>query len=172
MSALLKSEGMVSVEEHLATEPFSEVKREYLGRCVRAMAGASDAHNIIAMNLHGLLHGKLRGKQCQAFGSDMKLRAEWAGETYFYYPAAMIVCDPSPGSRAVDEREKRTSYARVPEIMACVRIEQDQPAAIVDRRTPGGGWSSEGFSGLDAVVQVRSIGIELALADLFERVEF
>ena len=41
----------VSVEDYLAGEPLSEIRHEYLGGAIYAMAGASEAHNIIAMNL-------------------------------------------------------------------------------------------------------------------------
>lgn len=39
--------------EYLETEIRSEFKREYLGGVVYAMAGASEAHNVIAANLMG-----------------------------------------------------------------------------------------------------------------------
>lgn len=51
----------LSVEEFLAFETRSDVKHEYLGGVIYAMAGASEAHNRIATNLLGLLHRKLRG---------------------------------------------------------------------------------------------------------------
>ena len=38
------------------------------------MAGATDAHEIIAGNLFGILYGNLRGKPCRPFKGDRKLR--------------------------------------------------------------------------------------------------
>ena len=64
----------MSVEEFLAAEPKYPEKHEYLGGAIYAMVGASTAHNVIAMNLYGILHAGLRGRRCQAFGSDMKVR--------------------------------------------------------------------------------------------------
>ena len=54
--ALQVGEEFVTPEEYLAREPLHQVKHEYLGGVVYEMAGASEAHNIIAINLTSLLH--------------------------------------------------------------------------------------------------------------------
>ncbi len=63
-------------EEYLASEPDSEFKREFLGGAVYAMSGADEPHNRIAMNLIAMLHRQLRGRRCEAFGSDMQVRID------------------------------------------------------------------------------------------------
>lgn len=189
MSVIASRLPEMTVEEYLATEPLSEVKREYLGGVVYAMAGASEAHNIIATNLIGMLYSQLRGKRCQAFGSDMKVRLHPVDSTYFYYPDAMVACDPTDGghgwrerptalfeiisedTRRVDEREKRVPYLQLTSLQVYVRIEQKRPEVIVDRRTAEG-WVVERLDGLDAVLSLPSLNIELPLAELFERVAF
>src|SRR5579862_4545345 len=150
----------VSVEEYLAGEPLSEIKHEYLGGTIYAMAGASEAHNIIAANLLAALVYRLRGKPCRAFGADMKVRLNPLGETYFYYPDAIIVCDPtdagrnwrerpaalfeiiSESTRRIDEREKRLSYLQLPSLQAYVRLEQIRAEVVVDLRTERG-WAPQ-----------------------------
>ena len=189
MNALASRLPEITVEEYLADELLSDVKREYLGGVVYAMAGASEPHNRLATNLLGMLYGRLRGKPCEAFGSDMKVRLRPLDSTYFYYPDAMVACDPtdsghgwrerpaalfeiiSEDTRRVDEREKRVPYLQLPSLQAYVRIEQARPEVVVDRRTPEG-WKSERVSGLDAVVRLPEFGIELLLVELFERVSF
>ena len=189
MNALAARLPEISVEEYLAGELLSDVKREYLGGVVYAMAGASEAHNRIATRLLSMLDVRLRGKACEPFGPDMKVRLRPLDSTYFYYPDAMVACDPtdsghgwrerpaalfeiiSEDTRRVDEREKRVPYLQLPSLQAYVRIEQDRPEVVVDRRTPEG-WKSERVSGLDAVVRLPELGIELPLAELFERVTF
>ncbi len=189
MNALAARLPEITVEEYLADEALSDVRHEYLGGVVYEMAGASEPHNFIASNLAGMLYNELRGKPCQVFGPDMKVRLRPLDSTYFYYPDAMVACDPtdsghgwrerpaalfeiiSEDTRRVDEREKRVPYLQLPSLQAYVRIEQARPEVVVDRRTPEG-WKSERVSGLDAVVRLPELGIELPLAELFERVKF
>ena len=189
MNALAARLPEITVEEYLADEALSDVKHEYLGGVVYAMAGASEAHNRIATKLLSMLDARLRGKPCEPFGSDMKVRLHPLDSTYFYYPDAMVACDPtdsghgwrerptalfeiiSEDTRRVDEREKRVPYLQIPSLQAYVRIEQDRPEVVVDRRAPEG-WKSERVNGLDGVVRLPELGIELPLAELFERVKF
>ena len=69
MSAKVFSQPYLTVEEFLASEELRGEKCEYLGGMVHAMAGASDSHNFIEINLTGMLHGQRRGRRCNAFGS-------------------------------------------------------------------------------------------------------
>lgn len=185
-------EAYISVEEYLAKEELSQVKHEYLGGAVYAMSGASESHNRIAMNLYAMLHARLRGRRCEPFGSDMRLRLQPRpdGHVYFYYPDAMIVCDPadSPGeawrerptalfeiisgsTRHIDTREKRLAYLQIGSLQAYVRIEQKRPEAIVERRTAEG-WKMEQITGLESAIRLPFLEIELPLAELYERVTF
>lgn len=191
MSAQPVSTQSLSVAEYLATEPFNLEKREYLAGVVYDMAGASEAHGVIAMNLYGMIHTRLRGKTCQGFSDNMQLRLRRPGGTYFYYPDAMISCDPmdSPGqrwkerpaalfeilsesTRGTDEREKRMAYLELPGLQAYVRIEQDRAAVTVDGRTDDGDWALTHFEGLDAVAFLPTLRMELPLVELYERMRF
>src|SRR5262249_29256799 len=73
MSAALKW-NLVSVEEYLAGELVSPIKHEYIAGVVYAMAGARNAHNLIAANCLGELRSRLRGKRCRAYSGDTKIR--------------------------------------------------------------------------------------------------
>ena len=75
MTALRKPV-LPSVADYLQGEKSAEEKHEYLGGVVHAMAGGSVRHNAIASNSVVALGSRLRGKTCQPFNSDMKLRIE------------------------------------------------------------------------------------------------
>jgi Uma2 family endonuclease len=189
VNILPESSLFVSIDEYISGELRSETKHEYLGGVIYAMAGASEEHNIIAANLIGMLHAQLRGKPCQPFGSDMKVRIETLGDTYFYYPDAMIACDPadsgngwrvrpavlfeilSEETRRLDEREKRFAYLQIQSLQAYIRIEQSSAEMIVERRTPGG-WKSEKLTGLAAILELPEISLRLPLAEVYERLRF
>lgn len=185
MTAVSTSHALLTVEEFLAAEPSYEVKHEYLGGMVYAMAGASTPHNTISTNLITAIGSRLRGRQCQAFGSDMKARLSVSGTTYFYYPDAMIFCGThglgpswcerpsvifeilSDSTRSIDEREKRMAYLTLPSLDAYVRIEQDRREVVIERRT-NEGWQREVLAA-DAVVSLPTVAVEFPVAELYER---
>lgn len=177
----------MSEEEFLEAEHRYDVKHEYLGGMVYAMAGAGTPHNEIASNLSGILYTCLRGKPCKPFGSDMKLKLRITDSTYFYYPDAMIVCNRaglgkswceqptvvfeilSESTRSTDEREKHAAYLSIPGLAAYVLIEQDTHRVVIEHRVETG-WSREVVEGADAVVRLVAAELEFPLSELYERV--
>jgi Uma2 family endonuclease len=78
-------------DEYLKLEAESSIKHEYIDGEVFAMAGASDPHVTIALNLASQLLSHLRGRGCRVYISDMKARIESSNR--FYYPDVMVTCD-------------------------------------------------------------------------------
>jgi Uma2 family endonuclease len=189
MTALLKPEPL-SVEEYLAGELVAEVKHEYLGGEVHAMAGGTTRHSALATNVTVALGSALRGKPCRAFNSDLKVRIELPGQTRFYYPDSMVVCEPrndseqwqdrpvvivevlSETTRRIDLTEKREAYLAIPTLKALIFVEPDLAHADVYRRGPSGGFLREEYSGLDAIIPLPEIEASLPLADVYEGIEF
>jgi Uma2 family endonuclease len=159
----------VSVEDYLAGELISPIKHEYLGGAVYAMAGARNAHNMIAGNTFGALYVRLRGRPCRPFNSDTKIRVHLPGHLRFYYPDASVICRPNPQTdsfqdepvvlfevlshrtRRIDEGEKKDAYLTIPSLSVYVLIEQETAAVTAFRRTPEG-FVQEVYEGVDAVI--------------------
>lgn len=179
---------LVSVADYLANELVSDVRREYSGGYVYAMAGAKNAHNRVATNLLVALGRSLTGKSCELFNSDMKVRVRLPTHTRFYYPDAIVVCEPnspdetfqdkpfviaevvSEATRRLDEGEKREAYLTIPTLAAYLIVETDQPRVVVHRRTDSG-FVAEVYEGVGAVIPLEAIEAEVPLAELYERVE-
>jgi Uma2 family endonuclease len=184
-----KKLNLVSIDDYLAGELNSPVKHEYLGGVVYAMAGARNAHNLIATNTLGTLHARLRGGRCRPFNSDTKIRVSLPAQVRFYYPDISVICRPNPQTdsfqdepsvlvevlsrrtRRIDEGEKKDAYLTIPSLGVYVLVEQEMPAVVVFRRTEGG-FVREVYQGLHAVVPLGEIEIELPLAAIYEAVEF
>ncbi|HUY36411.1 MAG TPA: Uma2 family endonuclease [Pirellulales bacterium] len=184
-----KKLNLVSVDDYLAGELISPLKHEYLGGVVYAMAGARNAHNIIATNTLVAMGSRLRGRRCRPFNSDTKIRVRLPAHVRFYYPDASVICRPNPqtGSfqdepaalvevlsrrtRRIDEGEKKEAYLTIPSLGAYLLIEQDAPAVVVFRRTEHG-FLREVYQELDAVLSLPEIEIDLPLAEIYESVEF
>jgi Uma2 family endonuclease len=197
MSALPRAEPYTDLDEYLELETASPFRHELVDGIMYAMSGGSSAHNTLETNLLGMLHQQLRGRRCRTYGTNMKLRypSQLGGEDEFdfFYPDAMVSCDPadggetkghawlerpsvvfeilSPSTRRLDERRKRPTYLAISTLEAFVRIEQDSPDLIVDRRVEGE-WVEERVSGLEQVLRLPSIGVELPLSELYERLSF
>jgi Uma2 family endonuclease len=179
----------VSVEDYLAGELVSEVKHEYVGGYVYSMAGAKNVHNRIAGNVFARLHARLRGRPCQPYNSDTKVRVKLPTHVRFYYPDVSIVCDSNPPdesfqdqpvvvvevlsnkTRRIDHGEKKDAYLTLPSLSVYLLVEQDSPAVIAYRRTEQG-FTQETHAELTAIIALAEIGVELPLAEIYEGVEF
>ena len=153
------------------------------------MAGRRNMHNVIATNIIGGLHSRLRGQTCRPFNSDTKIRIQLPAHLRFYYPDVSVICRPNPQTdsyqdepvvlfevlsqrtRRIDEGEKKDAYLTIPSLRVYVMIEQETAAIVAFRRTDGG-FAREVYQGLDAVLPLPEIGIDLPLTEIYEAVEF
>ena len=179
----------ISVRDYLSGEQTAKRRHEYVHGVVYATVGATNAHNRIATNATVVLGGQLRGKPCQVFNSDTKIRVRLSQGTRFYYPDLSVVCRFNPPSdtfqdapavivevlskstRRTDEYEKREAYFSIGTLSVYLLVEQTTAAVVVYRRTDSG-FARETYVGNDAVVSLPEIECELRLADLYENVEF
>ncbi len=188
MTAVKKRE-LISVKDYLAGELRSEVKHEYVAGVVYAMAGGRNAHNIIATNLIVSLGARLKGKPCQPYNSDTKIRVRLPTHHRFYYPDASVICRPnsqedsfqdepavifevlSRTTRRIDEGEKKDAYHTIPSLSLYALVEQETAAIVAYRRTDQG-FVREDYDGLAALLPLPEIEIELPLSEIYERVKF
>ncbi len=185
MSALLKSELLISVDDYLSGELISEIRHEYVGGEVYAMAGASHVHNIIALNLAAALHQHLEGSPCAPYVSDMKVKVKSAREELFYYPDVMVACDPSDNARLwrekpilivevsspetsrIDAREKNWAYQTIPSLEVYVMISQSECAVTLYRRATG--WMPEVITDPAGALEVAPLKFTLPFPKLFAK---
>jgi len=176
----------ISVEEYLAGELQSRERHEYLGGVVYAMAGTSSEHNLISLNLASALRTHLRGRPCQVFMSDVKVRLQISQEDVFYYPDVMVSCDPrettyfkrfpqvlievlSPQTEKTDRREKFLSYIQIESLQEYVLVAQDKMEVMVFRRANK--WQPEIARQPDESLRVASLDFTLRLDLIYEGVK-
>jgi Uma2 family endonuclease len=176
----------LTVEEYLEGELTANIRHEYIAGQVFAMAGASDVHNLIAGNIYARLRAHLRGSPCRAFISDMKAQVE-AADT-FYYPDVIVTCDPqdteayyktrpclivevlSPGTEAIDRREKLVVYRKLESLREYVLVAQDERRIEVYRRDLQGVWHLETL-GPDDELRFESLPpgvLRMTMAEVYE----
>ncbi|MFN7944802.1 MAG: Uma2 family endonuclease [Blastocatellia bacterium] len=146
----------LTVEEYLEMEAESPVRHEYVAGQTFAMAGASDAHNIIAGNIFTIIRSVLRGSGCRVCLAEMKA---WVEEiNAFYYPDVMATCEPfdpksvfksrpflivevlSPSTMSTDRREKLSAYGQLDSVREYVVVYQDRRRLEVHRKDTQGVW--------------------------------
>ena len=185
MSAISVKEALLSEEDFLRGEVSSDVKHEFVAGVAHAMVGAGYEQNTIAINILSSLHSRLRGKQCQTFGSDFKVRVQADEHVHFYYPDVMVVCDRtglaphrhwtdtpavifevlSESTRRIDEGEKALVYWKLPSLASYVLVEQDKMQVTVRKREGGG----EVLRGRETLLRLSELGIEIPLGEFYER---
>src|SRR3989442_2206015 len=77
-------------EEYLAIDRQAPFKSEYHAGEIFAMAGASERHNLIRVNLAAALVSQLRGGPCRPFAADMRVKIDPAD--LYVYPDVVVVC--------------------------------------------------------------------------------
>ena len=85
---------IMTIEDFLAWEARQEVKYEFDGYEPVAMAGGSANHAALQRNLAISVGGRLRGKNCAFYGSDLKVVSSDRSR----YPDGQVVCPPITGT--------------------------------------------------------------------------
>src|SRR5699024_8993580 len=99
---------LVSIDDYLSGELKSDIKHEYLGGYVYAMAGAKNVHNRITMAALDTMHTQLRGKPFEPVNSDDNMRLEMPKHTRFYYHDAMVICESNTDNDSFQEKPAAT----------------------------------------------------------------
>lgn len=169
----------ISEAEYLAVEKISDIKHEYIDGHVYAMSGAHANHNRISMNISVAFANHLKGKPCQPYASDMKVKV---GSKYFY-PDVLVDCSDlndyftespiilvevlSKSTRRMDETTKRLIYLQIPTLQEYVLIEQDFVKIEVVRKSEG--WQPMRYY-LGDEITFESIGLTLTVEEIYQRV--
>ncbi len=179
----------LTIDEYLQLEEQSPVKHEYIDGQIYAMAGASDPHVTIALNLATLLRNHVRGSGCRVYISDMKARIESLNR--FYYPDVMVTCDPrdqetptykrfptllvevlSDSTEAFDRGDKFTDYQELDSLREYVLINTKRQRVECFRRNDEGLWVLHSYTPKQTSFRLDSINFEGTLEALYEDVVF
>ena len=172
-------------EEYIALERKAEYKSEYFDGHIIAMSGASRAHNRITLDISTELNLRLRGKDCEVFSSDMRVRA--GDSDAYFYPDAVVVCGKQEFEDNVldtllnpilvvevlspDRSEKFTRYKHIASLQEYLLVSQDS-VRVEHHRRHVAQWMLSHYRALEEVLLLPSIGCELSLRDIYRRVTF
>jgi Uma2 family endonuclease len=177
-------------EEYLALERAAEDKSEYFNGEIFAMTGASRRHNLVAGNVFATLHAQLRKRPCEIYPSDMRVKVSPTG--LYTYPDVVVVCgEPSfddeqkdtllnptvlvevlsKSTMSYDRGEKFEHYRKLESLAEYLVIAQNKYHVEHYVRQPDNQWLLSETDDLQKTVHLLSIECELALADIYDKVE-
>ena len=176
-------------EEYLEIERQAEIRSEYYQGEMFAMAGGSEAHNILVDNLVVAFRLKLRGGSCRSYSRDMRVQVSATG--FYTYPDLVVVCGErkfldekrdtllnpnlivevlSPTTEAYDRGRKFSHYRALESLQEYVLVSQDRIQVECFKRQSAGQWLLTAASRPDDAVCLDSVGCTLPLADIYEDV--
>jgi Uma2 family endonuclease len=184
-----KQREIMSLTEYRHWELQQKERHEYWQGNVYSQAGGSRKHSLIAANLLGEVRSLLKGKPCEAHGSDMRVYIRDTG--YQAYPDVSVVCPPveadsdheisnpvlvaevlSPSTEDFDRGTKFGHYRTMDSLQEYLVLWQDQAKMEQHTRTPEGFWLLREIVGISQSISLESLGgAKIQLADIYDKVE-
>lgn len=181
----------VTQQEYLRLERQSEYKSEYLNGEIFAMTGASRKHNLITINLSRELSQQLKGRPCEVYAVDMRVKVRAVG--LYTYPDVAVVCgEPQFEDDEVDtllnptvlievlsrstdryDRIAKSSYYRTIDSLAeHLLVAQHEIRVEQYVRQPNDQWLLVEYLALNSTLQLGSIDCSLKLSEVYDRISF
>jgi Uma2 family endonuclease len=176
-------------EEYLAIERMAEFRSEYYNGEMFATSGASMAHGRLSVRLVAALFPQIRGRRCQLYSNDMRIRVAQTG--LYTYPDLVGVCGEeiyasdefdvllnpnlivevlSPSTEAYDRGRKFEHYRMIESLSQYLLVAQDR--VHLDLYTNAGdGWKLQSYDSLTDQVALQSIGCMLAVSHVYDGVD-
>ena len=181
----------ISPEDYLKMEEVSPVKHEYFDGEIFQMAGASDNHNTLAMNVAAELHQQLKKRDCKVYQNDMRLYIE--KEEIYVYPDIMVVCGKpkikkyksldnilnpvlivevlSSSTADYDKGAKFEQYRTIESFKEYILVSQDTKQITRYTKQKNGSWVLMDFIGDKTEIELVSIDCKLTMDDVYDKVD-
>ena len=193
MAANLKQrpQNFYTLDEYFALEKQGDKRYEYWDGEIFCMSGGSTQHSIISTNMTVEIGIQLKGKKCRVFNSDQSVYTPALPP--YRYPDVSVVCGKpnsinllgidavtnptvvfevlSEWTEEADRSVKKVAYQALESLQEYLLVSQEEPHVTQFIRQ-GDNWLRKDFGDLTAIVDLPSIGCQLALSDVYEGVEF
>jgi Uma2 family endonuclease len=172
-----------TIDEYLRIEGSSDIRHEYLGGDIFAMAGGSPEHAFLSQRVASLLDRQVPA-DCRVGSSDLRLFV--ASNGLFTYPDAAVICGPiitaprdahavtnpsvlvevtSPSTEDYDRGTKLSHYQTLESLRAVVFVSHaSRRVTVIERDNER--WLTADYEGND-VALVKAPALRLGLAELY-----
>lgn len=176
--------------EYLAHERKAEFRSEFYRGEMFAMAGATREHNLIAGNCFGVVWRQLNQRRCEVYQSDMRVRISPTG--LYTYPNVVVACGElqflddevdvllnptllievlSESTAAYDLGVKAKHYRQLESLQEFLLIDSQVAALEHFVRETADSWRVTDVQGTSAVLDLKSIGCQLPVAEAYAKVQ-
>ena len=174
--------------QYLAIERKAEHKSEYIDGEMVAMTGASRNHNLIAFNLTREISQQLRGRPCEGYASDMRVRVP--STRLYTYPDVVVVCgEPqfedeyvdtllnptviievlSPSTELYDRGKKFGFYRSIESLAEYLLIAQDERRVEQYAKQADGRCLLSDYRLPEDVIELPSIQCKLTMREIYDK---
>jgi Uma2 family endonuclease len=176
----------MSLAEFLEWEQAQPDRWEFADGHALPMAGTTDAHGQIVLNLGTLIRIKLRGTECRAFTNTVKVVASGRST----YPDVIVTCDSrdrldryvkrhpcllvevlSKATAGDDLSDKFAAYRGIETLAEYLTPDSRKRAVQLWRKNVRGHWELVADQ-IDGDVHLETLQITITLDELYEDVEF
>ncbi len=187
----VSTKSYLTAEEYLALERTAEDKSEYFDGQMVAMPGGTYRHSLITTNLIYAIRKSVK-RTCKVLSGDMRVLVPAIG-LYTYADAVVLRGEPtlsdehrdnltnptviievlSPSTERYDRDKKFQRYQRLDSLREYLLISQDRPKVEqFVRQGDGESWLPTVVTDVAASVVLPSIDCQVAMADIYDGVEF
>jgi Uma2 family endonuclease len=172
--------------QYVALERESPTKHEFFDGEIYAMAGGSEDHSALALNVLAALLGAVGDRPCRVHTSDLRIYVEAVGLATF--PDGSVICGPlqqhapspiatalnplvllevtSDSSEEYDTGEKLDAYRTIPTVREVIVVSHRERRITVHRRGADGSWVMR-VAIAGGRVTVESLGAELLVDTIY-----
>jgi Uma2 family endonuclease len=181
----------ISQEEYLEMERAALEKHEYYQGEIFAMSGASLKHNEVFSNLFGEIQGKLKGKSCKPYGSDLRIHVP--KNSLYTYPDISIICDKanltddkfdtatnpaviiellSKSTRNYDRFEKFSLYRDITALKEYILVDTQKIHIENYVRNADNTWQLTDYNVISDNLIITAVNISVSIADIYAGLSF
>lgn len=183
---------ILTVEEYLKIERESNVKYQYHDGYIYAMADGTINHSRISINIAGEIRDSLKKNKsgCEILNSDVKLYLSKRNK--YLYPDNMVVCGDiieskdlansvtnptliievlSKSNAGYDQGEKFVFYKEIESLEEYIMIDQEEVQVHIYTRKSPELWKIISIEGMDKMLTISSLDIDVALSDIYYNVK-
>lgn len=183
----------LSPEEYYELEETSESRFDYLDGEVFENSGGTSRHSAITVDLSIALGPILKGKTCQPFSGDQRIRVN--SSTYRFHPDLSVFCGEikyeeeerspqrhtatnptalfevlSPNNEGSTRGTKWLNAQFIESLRAFVLLSQSEPLVeLFERENESEDWTYRVVRGLDSVLKIKAIDVEISLKEIYDR---